>query len=792
MENLFDRKSTLAKLLAQENLTVEHRNVPTAYFDLESRTIVLPNYREMDSETYDLMTGHEVGHAFYTPADGWHSAVENNKSLKSYLNVIEDARIERKIKEKYPGLRRSFGLAYKKLHDQDFFGLAGIDVKRLNLIDRINIFYKLGAHVRVGFTPEELTYIDRINVAQTWEDVRQIATELHARAKEERKKQREEKKNNPESSEQDDELEDLLNEDSNGYEYEDSDGDEESNFGDSDDFEDFDDSEEEEKSSGEDSDEDNLSEDSDETDDEEESEGETLGDGSEDSELDEISDEDVESLTDRAFRQNEQNLIDGSLHSKTVFVPKFNSNTVVPYKIVHGAIKAHLAKFLEKSVVSSAGYQYDGVEHDVAKLIQSNRIDAYRDFVHRSTPMVNYMVKEFEMRKNAAHLSRAKVSKSGEVDVGKLARYSLGADIFKRVTTVKQGKNHGLVLFVDLSGSMQDILLKTFEQTIALTMFCKKVNIPFEVYGFSNNPVAPEAYKNMIYGLRKNTPAKDYLAFNDASFHLKHYLSNNMPQNEYREACMNMIYVGKSNTSVSYFLREHCIPDSEILHGTPLDEAVASSIEIVNNFKTSNRLDIVNCIFLTDGEGGVTDQYYINEFGKTDHAGIYRGSKSSFYIQYPGTNIRVRYENKCKSTRNPDDRFMSTRALIEVAKKVTGAKYTGYYICSKNSITHLVYPYEYTDPRTRYSNSTKEYEIYKEQMKTLRNKLNEGSFLSSNKFGFDEYFFVVNDNLDIKDEKIVVPDSATKSKLTRAFIASVKNRNIQRMFLNRFMQNIAA
>jgi hypothetical protein len=111
---LANSKSTLAKLLAQENLSVEHRNVSTAYFDPKNRVLVLPIWKEMSTELYDLLVGHEVGHAWETPAEGWHTAVTSHpKGFKSYLNVIEDARIEKAIKSRYPGLRSAFYKAYK-------------------------------------------------------------------------------------------------------------------------------------------------------------------------------------------------------------------------------------------------------------------------------------------------------------------------------------------------------------------------------------------------------------------------------------------------------------------------------------------------------------------------------------------------------------------------------------------------------------------------------------------------------------------------------------------------------
>ena len=81
-------KGTLARLLATENLTVEHRQVTTAYFDVEQRILCLPIWKHASDTVYDLLVGHEVGHALYTPAEG----LDTDRNLKSFINVLEDAR----------------------------------------------------------------------------------------------------------------------------------------------------------------------------------------------------------------------------------------------------------------------------------------------------------------------------------------------------------------------------------------------------------------------------------------------------------------------------------------------------------------------------------------------------------------------------------------------------------------------------------------------------------------------------------------------------------------------------
>jgi hypothetical protein len=142
---LQEQKSQLAKLMANENLTIEHQKISTAKFDPKNRILYLPIWTDMIGTTYDLLCGHEVGHALYTPAEGWHDAVTINnkgKNYKNFLNVIEDARIEKRVQRKYPGLKKSFKTAYADLREKDFFGLKGRDANKLAFIDRLNLFTK--------------------------------------------------------------------------------------------------------------------------------------------------------------------------------------------------------------------------------------------------------------------------------------------------------------------------------------------------------------------------------------------------------------------------------------------------------------------------------------------------------------------------------------------------------------------------------------------------------------------------------------------------------------------------
>ena len=169
-------KTNLAKLLATENLVVEHANVETASFDVVNRVLTLPVW-EASENVYDMLVGHEVGHALYTPNEMIDSDIPT-----SYVNVVEDARIERMIKSTYPGLIKSFASGYKELIKKDFFEIAGKDLREFNLIDRINLYFKIGiADVScvIPFKEEEKKFIELTRTATTFAEVCKIAREIH-------------------------------------------------------------------------------------------------------------------------------------------------------------------------------------------------------------------------------------------------------------------------------------------------------------------------------------------------------------------------------------------------------------------------------------------------------------------------------------------------------------------------------------------------------------------------------------------------------------------------------------
>jgi len=207
-----DYKDVVGKLMSQENISIVHSpNARTASFDLESRTLFLPEFANVSEDVYDLMIGHEVSHALNTPKQGWHKSTEKRGSnFKTFLNVVEDARIEKMIQKKFPGLKSSFKKGYKELYDMDLFGIQNKSRKELDdmlLIDRLNIYFKLGQFQSgVSFKEVEQQYVEEMENLKTWKDVVALAEKLFEYCKEEMKEKEQEEDGDPKSQTGDNDL----------------------------------------------------------------------------------------------------------------------------------------------------------------------------------------------------------------------------------------------------------------------------------------------------------------------------------------------------------------------------------------------------------------------------------------------------------------------------------------------------------------------------------------------------------------------------------------------------------
>ena len=230
---------------------------------------------------------------------------------------------------------------------------------------------------------------------------------------------------------------------------------------------------------------------------------------------------------------------------------------------------------------------------------------SYVEFRKQSQKEVNYLVKEFECRKSADAYARAGQSKTGVLDTSKLHTYKYNEDLFKKVTVIPDGKNHGLIFLLDWSGSMQNEILSTVKQLLNLTAFCKKVQIPFEVYAFTNEFYTVRRIKN---GVNEYVSNNEYFEKNGCMegkiflpkdmFHLMNFVSSRSNSKDYERMCLNLY-------REAYIFVYACSYQSTIgigLSGTHLNEGIVMLNYIIPQFKKQNDLQKVNVCVLSDGE----------------------------------------------------------------------------------------------------------------------------------------------------------------------------------------------
>ena len=169
-------KSQLAKLLATEDLVVEHKKVETAQFNVQTRVLTLPLWDKASENVIDMLVSHEVGHALYTPDEEWWKEYEVHPS---FVNIVEDARIEKLMKRRYDGISKTFYKGYTELHNDDFFQVKKKNISEMILADRVNLHYKIGTYYDIPFTSDERFFLNKIDLCETFEDALKAAKALY-------------------------------------------------------------------------------------------------------------------------------------------------------------------------------------------------------------------------------------------------------------------------------------------------------------------------------------------------------------------------------------------------------------------------------------------------------------------------------------------------------------------------------------------------------------------------------------------------------------------------------------
>ena len=773
--------------MASENLTVEHQKIHTAKFDPINRVLYLPIWQDMTGFMYDHLGGHEVGHALYTPADGWHDVASDDskgKNFKSFLNVVEDARIEKKVTRKFPGLKTSFRKGFQELLDRDFFGIKYRNVNDLPFIERLNLFTKSQYTAEyIKFTTEEMVYVLKVQNLETWEDVLALTGEIYDYSKDEQfDKQMENQMRDFE----------MFDKDNDG-DYSDSD---------------YDYDEEENEDGQPEKGKNSKSSDENSEDKTENAEGSSNADNTEsdDSEFEQEPDFDrfkksVESdrdqfspecRTDDSYRRNENSLLDAKCKPYLYLdIPSVNAkNVFTPAKRVQELLSNYYAERIADGGFDNAYVQ---------KLVT--------DFKNKNDRYVGLLAKEFEMRKAAKAFSKSKLSDTGDIDINKLCNYKFDDNIFRKVMLVPKGKSHGLILLLDCSGSMSDNMAGSIEQILVLSMFCRKVNIPFSVYGFTD---CSETF-NIDRGLDTFAKHKDdgdsfsrkvgQLAFSNVQ--LREYINSKMSNVEFTKSLRNLILLKESYVYVRGQYNRIGRPESENLSNTPLVQAVFAVGSILNNFRTTNNLDITSLVIVHDGDADNSSSHYL-EVEHKNHNGDVQKNIWSYSFDIRSSNVVIRdRKNKFEYALCPDKNKIYSyytneellRSALEWIRVVGKTKVFGFFILASRTShakSAIRGRYYFEDGSTieeiRKTNAAMAYETEKSLIK----KFKDEKFLISNTKGYNSFYLIAGGSeLQTEEEELEINGTVTSHKLKTAFMKMAKKKQVNRVLVSKFIQGMA-
>ena len=717
-------KSQLAKLLATEDLVVEHKKVSTACFNVHTRVLTLPLWEKASNLVYDLLVGHEVGHALFTPDEDW---TETVKVPPQFVNVVEDARIEKLMKRKYAGLAKTFFSGYKELNEEDFFQIADDDISNFNLADRANLYFKIGNFITLDFKPEEQEIINLIGACESFADALIAADELYKYCRKEKEQQQK--------------VADFDSHETQGN----------SQSPASDFVETNDSSPEQEDGSGNSSDIDTS-----------ESYGGTAQ--GEETQVESGGNQDEpEVRTADSLEDKIRDLVNNDgYESVYVEIPQVNLNTIIAKNSdVHKDINdsfAHQQK-IHNEHAEEKGYA-------PVNLYKDSDLE-FKKFKTSAQKEVNYLVKEFECRKAADQYARASTARTGVLDTTRLHTYKYNEDLFKKVSVIPDGKNHGLVFVLDWSGSMSDVMIDTCKQLFNLVWFCKKVSIPFEVYAFTNEWRRGEwDYENERYLAADREPhyqKKDGLLVVDETFSMMNILTSKVSGKELENQMINiwrLAYCFGRGYSCSYTYSNRLC-----LSGTPLNEALISLHQILPKFQRENKLQKVQCIVLTDGEASqlVRHKEVRRRWDKEPYIGTgYIQPMDTFLRDRKlGTTYRIKYahhEFTDVLLRNLKDKFPSTNFI-------------GIRVLEGRSVSHFIQLY--------YSHNDTEYQKIQSDWKKVRS-------FTITKSGYDAYFGLSSAALS-QDTEFEVSEDATKSQIKSAFVKSLKTKKLNKKVLGEFI-----
>ena len=730
------RIDTLARLMATEDISVIHdAGAATASFSMDSRTLTLPVWESMSDSLYDMLVGHEVAHALWTPFENrkqFMSDIEyvgsNFDVAKDFINIVEDARIERNIKSKYPGLKRDFVDGYSEMIERDLFGLDGRKANDLDFIDRLNIHFKCGALAGVEFSAEEMAFVNAVEKCNSWQEVLDVAKSLYEYLTPKAKKQEDGEGEDVASNQDMDDMEDADGEGMDTEAGDDQSDDEDGGGADTDGDED-----------GEEKDAEGTSGQGDDEGDDAGGHGTQAGSGND------TTTGPAAPETQRAMDKNLEEMVDDG-------APAWHYGQIPSFNIENGIRTVAQLKEMYEEVMNSKesqGYLPSALEMDTMR-------SDYDTFRRESGKMVGQMAQWFEMKKRADEDRNTMTSLTGEIDLERLVDYKFNDDIFLRNETTPEGQNHGIIITMDWSGSMGGMMEETCKQALQLIWFCERVNIPCELYAFTSVIFETGEAWGRPY-TETPTEVKDRWNLNEKTLEPDNHLTmlqwydSSIKGKDRLEQLVRLFHICRWCDGNIRFGYNRTLG----LGGTPLTESMMAMDTMIPDFRSRTGAQIVNICVLSDGEGSAASMSKV---------GTMRSWDDNVVIEDPVSRRRVQYHGR------KDGDGAST--IAEMLKIRHNINCIGFYISGSKAT------------RVPYFRNLNQWDD-----KVVQEwKKNKCIFFPHG--GFDEYFIIKSQKVET-DALEEIGDDASFAKIKNSFVKGAKSLKTSRMVLGRVIDLVA-
>ena len=319
-------------------------------------------------------------------------------------------------------------------------------------------------------------------------------------------------------------------------------------------------------------------------------------------------------------------------------------------------------------------------------------------------------------------------------------------------------------------------LHSTFKQLLNLTAFCKKVQIPFEVYAFTNEwRIVNHIKENAgeldptfhFRSVKRHNLTVGEISFNPENFNLVNIVSSRSNSKDYERQCKNIWRITSSYDDGTYSYSK--IPYGMELSGTPLNDAIVCMNYIIPQFKKQNDLQKVNLLVLTDGDSCMIGYGRRSFDTYTDEEKLYRGRI--------GQNVSLRDRKTGRVYPAFQDAFHNvTNTLIQqVRDRFPEVNVLGFRILSGSHLSNFVHNYGrgydgYSDLVTRWK---------KEKSVVIQNPLSYSAI------------FAIQQNSLESDTDFNVEAGAKKGEISKAFKKMLKSKSTNKKLLSSFVGYIA-